>query len=380
MKYLLTLFLLSVVSNLLAQTGSAPQANPADKAFAELQAVASAPYTVMNDRARYERTTPAERRALADASGLLASALAEKFYEDHPADPRRWQAIAILLRASRNFSGKDAAAQKSAWQQKRESLLQALLAASDVPEQLLASMLEMEVYANSGRRGLSEGPADLAKAAEAVELMAKRVPASDRRRFAERAYYAALNAKDPAAGEALLRKRAAEKDINPELARQAAGMLLAIDGQRTPLELKFTALDGSTVDLANYRGKVVLIDFWATWCVPCMEEMPNVKRVYKAYHDKGFDIIGISLDAAPRDPAKPRKHERTAEQLKEFLANENMPWPQHYDGKHWDNEYSRRFALGSIPATFLIGKDGRIFSTENHGEHLEKNVRHLLGL
>lgn len=380
MKYLLTLFLLSVVSNLLAQTGSAPQTNPADKAFAELQAVASAPYTVMNDRARYERTTPAERRALADASGLLASMLAEKFYEDNQSDPRRWQAVAILLRASRNFSGEDAVAQRAAWQQKRGLLLQALLAASDVPEQLLASMLEMEVYANSGRRGFSEGPADLAKATEAVELMAKRVPASDRRRFAERAYFTALNAKDPAAAEALLRKRAAERDINPELARQAAGMLLAIDGQRTPLELKFTALDGSTVDLANYRGKVVLIDFWATWCVPCMEEMPNVKRVYQAYRDKGFEIIGISLDRAPRNPSKPIPMEKTADQLKEFLVRENMPWVQHYDGKHWDNEYSRRFALGSIPATFLIGKDGRIFSTENHGEHLEKNVRHLLGL
>ena len=57
-----------------------------------------------------------------------------------------------------------------------------------------------------------------------------------------------------------------------------------------------------------------------------------------------------------------------------------MPWPQSYDGKFWDNELSRRFALGSIPASFLIGKDGRLISTENHGEKLEANVRQALGL
>jgi len=374
------LFLCLAGASLPAQTDPAPPASPADKAFAELQAVRGAPFTLMNDRARAERATPAERRALSDAAELLAFALAEKFHDDHPADPRRWQAVATMLRARRSFAGDNAAEQQAAWQRKRAALREALLAAPDVPEQLLASMLEMEVYANSGRRGYGEGPADLAKAAEAVELMAKRVPGSDRRRFAERAYFEALNTKDPVAAEALLRKRAAEKDINPELARQAAGTLLAIDGKRAPLELKFAALDGSAVDLANYRGKVVLIDFWATWCVPCMEEMPNVKRVYQAYHDKGFEIIGISLDRAPRNPAKPIPMEKTAGQLKEFLVKENMPWVQHYDGKHWDNEFSRRFALGSIPATFLIGKDGRIYSTENHGDHLEANVRKALGL
>src|SRR6204780_1062417 len=66
--------------------------------------------------------------------------------------------------------------------------------------------------------------------------------------------------------------------------------------QSKPLDLKYTAVDGTKVDLATMRGKVVLVDFWATWCPPCRGEVPNVVAAYKKYHDKGFNIVGISLD------------------------------------------------------------------------------------
>lgn len=362
-----------------AQDATAVAQSPADKAFSELRTVASAPFTIINDRPRAEALGRAQLQALSAAANELVAPLADKFYADYPADPRRWQAVGMLLMARRDFTGPDAAARKESWEKRRTELRDQLLAAPDAGEPTVASILEREIYAAIGR-GSEKSTPDLARAGELVELMARRVPQSDRRRFAERHYIDALTEKDPAAAEALLRNRAAAAEVNPALAKQCVGMLLAIDGRRTPLELKFTALDGSTVDLANYRGKVVLIDFWATWCVPCMEEMPNVKRVYQAYHDKGFEIIGISLDRAPRNPAKPSSFEKTADQLKEFVAKENMPWVQHYDGMWWDNEFSRRFALGSIPATFLIGKDGRIVATENHGDKLEANLRQALGL
>lgn len=371
--------LVCVALRSLAQDNAAAPQTPADKAFAELRTVASAPYTIMNDRPRAEALGREQLNALRAAATELIVPLAEKFSADYPTDPRRWQAVGMLLNARRNFTGPDGPAQKASWEKYRAGLREQLLAATDAEEQTVASLLEGEIYAVLGRGSEAPTP-DLARAGELVDLMARRVPQSDRRRFAERHYVEALTAKDPAAAEALLRRRAVEPDTNPALAKQCAGMLEAIDARRTPLALKFTALDGRTIDLADYRGKVVLIDFWATWCVPCMEEMPNVKRVHQAYRDKGFAIIGISLDRAPRDPAKPSAFEKTAAQLKEFIVKEAMLWPQHYDGKWWDNEFSRRFALGSIPATFLIGKDGRIYSTENHGEHLEKNVRHLLGL
>lgn len=348
-------------------------------AFAELQAVQRAPFTLLNDRARSERTSADERRALGEAANLLSFALAEKFYDDYPADARRWTAAAMMLRIRRNFTGEKAAERQAAWGQRRAILLEELLKAPDVTPVLIANTLEQEVYKLIGRGG-QPATANLAEAGQRLQQMAEKVPDSDRRSFAERHYLEALKDSDPAAVEAQLRRSATEKAANPRLAAQAEGMLRIIEGKNVPLNLKFTALDGRGVDLADYRGKVVLIDFWATWCVPCMKEMPNVKRVYQAYQNRGFEIIGISLDAAPRNPAKPRSHEKPAEQLKEFLVKEGMTWPQHYDGKWWDNEYSRRYALGSIPATFLLGKDGRIYSTDNHGEHLEKNVRHLLGL
>jgi thiol-disulfide isomerase/thioredoxin len=112
-----------------------------------------------------------------------------------------------------------------------------------------------------------------------------------------------------------------------------------------PLGISFTAVDGRKVDLEQMKGKVVLVDFWATWCGPCVGEVPTLKRVYEAYHDKGFEIIGISLD------------ERKAD-LVEFTKSKGMPWPQYFDGKHWNNEISFRFGINSVPTEWLVDKKG----------------------
>ena len=139
-----------------------------------------------------------------------------------------------------------------------------------------------------------------------------------------------------------------------------------------PIELKFTAIDGREVDLAKLRGKVVLLDFWATWCPPCRAELPNVKRVYQAYHDKGLEIVGISQDRAG-----------DLQKLKDFVAREGMPWPQNYEGrKHNEggNTLAARFAVTGIPAMMLLDKSGRIVSLNALGPRLETGVRSLLGL
>jgi len=133
------------------------------------------------------------------------------------------------------------------------------------------------------------------------------------------------------------------------------------------MEMKFTSLQGKEIDLADMKGKVVLIDFWATWCGPCIAELPHVLTTYEKYHEQGFEIIGISLDKE-EDKAK----------LEKFIANKNMPWPQHFDGKGWGNELAKKYGIGSIPATFLIGADGKIVATDLRGEALEKTVgKHL---
>ena len=106
-------------------------------------------------------------------------------------------------------------------------------------------------------------------------------------------------------------------------------------------------LTGKPLSLSAYKGKVVLVDFWATWCVPCLAELPNVKQAYEEYHAKGLEIIGISLDE-DRDT------------LTGFLKTNNVPWPQYFDGKKWTNELATKYAVNAIPATFLLDREGKI--------------------
>jgi len=130
------------------------------------------------------------------------------------------------------------------------------------------------------------------------------------------------------------------------------------------LDLKFTAVDGTAFDLATWRGKVVLIDFWATWCGPCRRAIPFVVDAYRKLHAKGFEIVGISLD-------------RDRDQMLQFTKDKSMPWPQYFDGLVWENKISRRFGIEGIPTLWLIDKQGRLRNPEA-GDDLEAEVTKLL--
>ncbi len=108
-------------------------------------------------------------------------------------------------------------------------------------------------------------------------------------------------------------------------------------------------LAGDPLSVSGYKGKFVLVDFWATWCGPCVSELPNVLAAYKKYHDKGFEIVGISLD---QDQAK----------LAAFLKNQGMTWAQFFDGNGWENKLALKYGIMSIPATFLLDKEGTIIA------------------
>ena len=123
---------------------------------------------------------------------------------------------------------------------------------------------------------------------------------------------------------------------------------------------------GKPLSIDNYKGKVVLIDFWATWCGPCVAELPNVLKVYEKHHGKGFDIIGISLD---QDEAK----------LTSFTKQKNMTWQQFFDGQGWGNKLAAKYGVNSIPATFLLDGEGKIIGKDLRGEALEEAVTKALG-
>jgi thiol-disulfide isomerase/thioredoxin len=155
-----------------------------------------------------------------------------------------------------------------------------------------------------------------------------------------------------------------EAPMNPQIKSMIDRIAVMSKLKTEPLDLKFTAMDGTEVDLAKMRGKVVLIDFWATWCGPCVQEVPNLVKAYENLHTKGFEIVGVSLD---QDKAK----------LEGFTKEKGMTWPQFFDGKGWQNEISSRFGIQSIPAMWLINKKGMLVST-NARPKLKEQVEKLL--
>lgn len=142
--------------------------------------------------------------------------------------------------------------------------------------------------------------------------------------------------------------------------QQKAKPVTAVPGQPLP-DFTATDLNGNPISLQDYRGKVVLLDFWAVWCGPCIAEMPNLKRVYNQYKDKGFDIIGISLDTDEK-------------RLRDYLKENDIAWRQVFSGRGWQSPVSQQFGIRAIPAPWLIDRDGTLITKQARGRALEKLV------
>jgi len=129
--------------------------------------------------------------------------------------------------------------------------------------------------------------------------------------------------------------------------------------------MEFTQMDtaGKPVSLASLRGKVLLVDFWASWCGPCRRDNPNVVRMFNQYKDKGFDVLGVSLD---RPDAK--------EKWLKAIHDDKLTWTHVSDLKYWDNDVAKLYGVRAIPFNLLLDKEGKIIGRNLHGDELDKKL------
>jgi thiol-disulfide isomerase/thioredoxin len=287
-----------------------------------------------------------------DAAAVKGADKAKDFYKRFPDHPKAAEArkaeYNLIAIAVDHFGDTNQSARLAALQAQR------------LTDPDLTDDERFEIRMSAVQQLMKESPVDMDKFLKETRALEKDFP---KRNEVYELLLMAASSSDGDTGRAVAQE-IIDGSAPDQAKQQARGLLNRLGALGKPVNIRYTALDGRQVDLAKMKGKVVLIDFWATWCGPCVGEVPNVKAAYDKLHGQGFEIVGISFD-------------ESKDKLADFVKDKGMAWPQYFDGKGWGNQFGQEFGIDSIPSMWLVDKQGNLRDQNARGA-LEEKVSKLL--
>ena len=349
-KFLLQCGALALLLGTLAASPSRAEDRPADKILADLKAVETPKVPAdRSDRAAVQDYILKRTKAMEARSALIG-----ELYKAHP------DASELPKLIAERWQGATAPGAKS---DELKAEMDRVIAGGKYPK-LVAEAAFFKGLMAFRKAGQDSTPESLMPIADDF---LKRAPGDPRGAM----FLSAIAEKetDKAKKDAL--EKRIEKDFpDSPIVRQKAGERRLREAIGKPFEIEFTeAIKGGQVNAASLKGKVVIVDFWATWCGPCVSEMPNMKKLYAQYKDKGVEFIGVSLDQ-PRDQGG-------YDALKDYVEKNKIEWPQYYEGKVSASQFATDWGIASIPTVFAVGADGKLATTDARGK-LEELIPELL--